>query len=177
MKRISLFIAFILMVFLFFTACGNNDGDVSDPVSEGISEDVSAVPVTVEVKAHGIKLAVPQDYAVTQGETVMIVTPEGKDNITVVSAAGSLDDFTQKNMTAALQTEFDFEFFSSYEKTEVNGLKAIAYTFEPEIDGVTLYIKQLNVQAGENVVTVTYCLTDISGKEEFESILQTVALE
>ncbi|MBP5238014.1 MAG: hypothetical protein J6W93_07335 [Clostridia bacterium] len=177
MKKICLFIAFILVVSLLFTACGKSGDDVSEPESAAASEEPSAEADTIEVRAHGIKLTVPKTYNVIQGETVYAVSPYGTDNFSIVAAAGSLDDFTRNNMTAALQTAFDFDSFTSYEKTEVNGTPAVVYSFETVVNGVQLYLKQLNVQVGETVVSVTYCLTDVANIEEFENVLQTVTLE
>ena len=175
MKRYVFITVLALVVSLLLSACGGNanGGDVSETLT--VTEE-SDVTLSRTVYAHGIQLNVPEDAVVSDVGTVIINLNNGTDNITVVSATGSLDDFSQKNMTAALQTEFDFDSFNSYEKTELNGAQAVIYSFDTVVEETTLYLKQVNVQVGDNVVTVTYCLTDKANEGIFEKMLASVAV-
>ena len=172
MKKIFVMII-ALAVILGLAACG---GENEDPSAAGssLSTPSEAEPEFKTVPVFGIELTVPSSYTVSEGEVFIITSkdyPQKGDNVTVAYAEADLADFTEKNMTAALQTAFEFEKFNNYKKEEINGTMAVVYDFDTVTNGVSMHIKQLSFQAGENVVTVTYCLMNEEFRSVFEEIL------
>ncbi len=172
MKKIFVMIL-ALAVVLGLAACG--DENESSPAAESSQETPSEAEAGFKtVSALGIELTIPKSYTVSEGEVFIITTeeyPEKGDNVTVAYAEGSLDDFTEKNMTAALQTAFEFEKFNNYKKDEINGTPVVIYDFDTVSSGVSMHIKQLSFQSGENVMTLTYCLMNEEFRSVFEEIL------
>ena len=162
-----------LAVVLGLAACG--DENESSPAAESSQETPSeAAEEFKTVPVFGIELTVPGSYTVSAGEVFVIPSkdyPEKGDNVTVAYSEADLADFTEKNMTAALQTAFEFEKFNNYKKEDINGKAAVVYDFDTVKDGVSMHIKQLSLQVDENVVTVTYCLMNEEFRNVFEEIL------
>lgn len=181
MKKIILVLLSFVMVSAF-SACSGNVEDTSSPAESVTSEAFNPEAVEYKtIRAFGIIVDIPSDYVVTEGEIYLITTPEYPakgDNITITSAAGSLDDFTEKNMTSALQTQFDFEKFNHYKKvnSSIKEQVVIFYDFDTVFNGVSMNIKQLNLQSGDNVVTLTFCLLNEELKEQFDRIFLTASV-
>ena len=190
MKKIVLF-ALLSVIVIIITACGGNGGETSShaesaaPEYSGVSEvsqEISEVLTeTKSVKAYGIVLDLPSDYIVEDKDDIIMIKTtamsETKDIITIVSVPGSLSEFTEKSMTAAMQTDYDFEKFNDYKKVESEDKTAVVYDFDTVYNGVAMNIKQINVQSGENVVTVTFCLVNEGTKEQFDVIADSVKVE